>query len=72
MSFLVAVCKFLRAGKYALTSNLLDTFLLRVTLPAQALKSGAIFCLSQKFGRSEGRAVVPSRGAVVLGVITPR
>lgn len=72
MSSLVAVCKFLRAGKYALANNLLDTFLLRVTLPAQALKSGAVFCLSQKFGRSEGRKAVPSGEAVVLGAITPK
>lgn len=67
MSSLVAVCKFLHAGKYALAINLLDTFLLPVTLPALPLKSGAIFCLSQKFGRREGRAALPSGKAVVPG-----
>lgn len=66
LSSLVAVCKFLHTGKYALAMDLLDAFLLRVTLPAPALKSGAIFRLSQKLGRSEGRAALPSREAVFL------
>lgn len=63
---LVAVCKFLHAGKYALAINLFDTFLLPVTLPTLARKPGAIFRSNQKLGRRGGRAALPSGEAVVL------